>query len=878
MGVKKKIKWKSKLIRCSKGAISILLCLVMTPFLSVSLAMVEYSRYQQVYELVDEFEELTGVSIISDYDQYIHNRFGLLAVSQSQDMKAVAEQYMKTNISALGSQVTLHSTTVSGRLALSQTSVIKKQILDVSETTGLAQVLMEDFNLDELKKKLLNLSGFDSAFDTIDDAGDLAESLEAAVTAADTLKTSVEDLREKLSSDSVSSIVKKANTLSEKAFDLFEKFSAEGYTIPETLDGEEWDEILLSLTGDYEADLISVFGAAKDVINDVQSIKDYADKVAENAKKLEEAVNKVSIDADKLGSEGEDNGSAIASTASATLENVAKEIKKIAADSLNNVKESAMKTLKESASKIVDNALEKVGLADALDRYSAISSGKYFESEVGKNDLKKLISLIPEVWNEKSPEAVREEIKNMLVPTIDFSMSNLNGIIEDIDDIIKAAGGEITTSVDNTGFDTLTRLANIIRGLFKLNVLYDPELNAKVTLDESKKSEYQKFLDGLGGALNAADGFIVSVSEGAFLQALKEIANLFKSFGALLTALKDIIVAKVNNIANIFTEGFSGLYDRLLLAGYATHNFPNRTNNSNQLEKDYNGALSTTRLILNGTGLTGFSYNQIARPSNCGTQKILEGSLGISGLSGTLEGLFGNGTDYMFKGAEMEYVIAGTTSELANQIICFFDLYFIRMICNLGAVFVSDTVVQGIAATCNIACWVVYILYAVIEPFCDCILLVNGSTVPIVKTKCFMGEDISSFVNKLGNATMSKEMLASVNSALGTNAKKEDSGSSGSSSSSGIADLVNVDYSTHLLILALLNNEPDTTASRIGTLVELETKEYYRQKSVKFCWDKTYTSVIVTADIDVNSFFDIGVMNGSGPIRINSKKVQSVGY
>ena len=70
-----KNKTKQKIKKAVTGSISIFLCLLMTPFLSAALALVEYARYQEVIELTDELYEIVGVSTMSNYDSYLHGRF-----------------------------------------------------------------------------------------------------------------------------------------------------------------------------------------------------------------------------------------------------------------------------------------------------------------------------------------------------------------------------------------------------------------------------------------------------------------------------------------------------------------------------------------------------------------------------------------------------------------------------------------------------------------------------------------------------------------------------------------------------------------------------------------------------------------------------------
>ena len=72
----------NKYINDTKGVISLFLALVMLPFTSTALIIVESARYQNAMELVDEMLDCIGLSSIADFDSYLESRDGLLAMSQ----------------------------------------------------------------------------------------------------------------------------------------------------------------------------------------------------------------------------------------------------------------------------------------------------------------------------------------------------------------------------------------------------------------------------------------------------------------------------------------------------------------------------------------------------------------------------------------------------------------------------------------------------------------------------------------------------------------------------------------------------------------------------------------------------------------------------
>ena len=221
---RKKIFAKAKVKKCFMGSISILLCLLITPFLSLALGLVEYSRYQEVLEITDEIYELTGISVLSDYDNYIHNRFGLLATSQDHEFADGADDLLKSNIKVLGNQVTLENPSFSGKLSLANTETLRQQVIDFSELTSTTAVLAEDFNLEDLLNKLQNVQQFQDVMNTVDSLADLADALTVAVEKLEALQTSLNDLQ-----SAVNNAVSSANTLSTQMADLYKKTRREWY-------------------------------------------------------------------------------------------------------------------------------------------------------------------------------------------------------------------------------------------------------------------------------------------------------------------------------------------------------------------------------------------------------------------------------------------------------------------------------------------------------------------------------------------------------------------------------------------------------------------------------------------------------------------------
>ncbi|MCD7860271.1 MAG: DUF5702 domain-containing protein, partial [Firmicutes bacterium] len=454
---------------------------------------------------------------------------------------------------------------------------------------------------------------------------------------------------------------------------------------------------------------------------------------------------------------------------------------------------------------------------------------------------------------------------------------NLSDILSSVSRILQDATEQLVDGVGDQLIQLLTDLVNVVNGLFDLDLFWEPDLDAYVDFESEYTSPYQAFLDALGSLFAAIEDFTAAMGEGGLFSkikgALKAMGDMFSAIGDLLGAIFGIAGAAIESIAELtvclFTGDVQGLYENLLISGYMRHNLPCRLNAGSY---SYDSDANQVNLSLSGTGLTGFSFNDIARPSVfTGQMDALTGG-GFQKLAETLENLkTGHGSDTMFKGAELEYIRAGTNSEIANQIICFFDLYFLRLLLDLPSVFFTDPEVAGLAATATVASWVVYILYLIAEPFCDTLILVNGESVPLIKTDCWLtATGLAGFIEKLGSAVLGDALQGELESFT----SGWTSGSGGSSGDSGGG----LDYQTHMLIILLLYVDSDTQIQRLRDLIELEAGEYYRQQGKSFEMNQTYTVVQISAEITFNPFFDLGTFNGGASFAPSYEIQQTVSY
>ena len=77
-----------KIIKDTKGVISLLLALLLVPFYSVAGILIEVQRYQSARAGMDDAINASALSVLAQYDDFLLDRFGMLAVGQSEDPSA----------------------------------------------------------------------------------------------------------------------------------------------------------------------------------------------------------------------------------------------------------------------------------------------------------------------------------------------------------------------------------------------------------------------------------------------------------------------------------------------------------------------------------------------------------------------------------------------------------------------------------------------------------------------------------------------------------------------------------------------------------------------------------------------------------------------
>ena len=192
-----------------KGAISLFMAVLLIPFLSIAMILVDVGKYNSTVSIVDESMGISSNSLLSNYDSYLKERWGLLGLSQDVDMEDEYSEYFETNTGILGDGIKLNSLDVAGEYPLSDQEVLKEQILEFCKLNA-PTTLANDF---------LDLSSLLDCFSTLKTLGKITDLFTNTIDATENSITFF---------DSVSDLKKDANkleSLKSKYDNSYTKFS-----------------------------------------------------------------------------------------------------------------------------------------------------------------------------------------------------------------------------------------------------------------------------------------------------------------------------------------------------------------------------------------------------------------------------------------------------------------------------------------------------------------------------------------------------------------------------------------------------------------------------------------------------------------------------
>ena len=487
--------------------------------------------------------------------------------------------------------------------------------------------------------------------------------------------------------------------------------------------------------------------------------------------------------------------------------------------------------------------------------------------------------------------------------------------VEDIDQRTASLYSDLKNTLkgSDAGIDVATELKDLLYQILGIKILYDGSLDSN--LDPSELINQSGVLD-LGTAeitdsvvdlLSSIWEFLISVGDGDFLATLTALGTFLKSLVTFFKGIFDWVSSRMQNLGRLLSGGDS-LGKNFLLYGYGVYNMPNRTNYSD------------------GSSLTGYEYSNIFEMAG-GTYNI-----------GFLDGDFWHypkmdnvgGSDKLYKGAELEYLLTGSNSEKGAQVGTFFNGFLLRLVSNLPAIASSDWITETSVTGPFVV--VVFVILLLLESFIDMILLVNKQSVRLIKMKAYMsttglsdltkdllkcdglkndtaklikkktekfmkdrGDETKEYIkNKFGSepsepseqseSSESKEDKEKSSEqtlkehSMGENQlnEEDDDRYVNPTEAMGLKDkqgFMKLDYGEHCLILMLLGTNQDQYLMRLQNLVQLEAKEKYKEKT-DYHLSKAYTGITATTEYQLNEF--VPITKSTGGFKLDCTK--TLGY
>lgn len=851
--MKRLVRWfrsgkRHKYINGGRGIISIFLAIIMLPFLSMADYLVESARYHEAVSIMDEVMDSASLSTLSNYDSYLLKRFGLTAVSQDKSMKETYEGYMNDNMSSFAS-LDISDTKVSGMYTLNDTGILGRQIVEISKYSA-PTALAGDFLITDLIKvleKMDRAKPLTNAAKITKAMGDMTDSLVSMSEDLVKLQELADGLEKKISSNDgnysafetavseLSDAVKRRNEAQAKVDSIREEMSG--------LDDEDDASELASLRSDLsdaedklskaEDEVTRKSGAFELAKSDYQkSIDALSENLSEYRKKTDSLIK--------------------------NLENVAKNIRNVAKikaqnamDAESAANQDALKVRKETLDTRIDSASEEEKPRLIAERDSIVE--QIADIKAANNNDKQIIdaavdgatefeSAVREGMEQYKEDKIQESIDGLANCKTNVSALNSSDITEGYslgrDNYYQKVSGYIGASyllaiilareeaLQKDGlWDTLRAMNTTFRSLFKVNGFYDQRLDAYISADTSYvNSDMDNIIGDISILLNCLDGYKYGPIIG-LVKVLTQLGEIIDAITSLLGHLVDYIMGIVSRSISFLNEmKADNIGKKVLINEYLVKNLSNRMN-----------VLASSN-VSGSSAFTGFSYSGVKFAETGPYNQVNIG--GIDTLIDVLDNIKSGGEEEMFCGAELEYIITGTRSEIINQANVFMNLYMLRLLLDLGPIMKStevELIANGAgAASLGIGAVVVYVMYYLMEPMIDTIFLVNNVSISVWKERIYFTpsgiKDFLDKITKLQNPDFEQ---------IKTESDQAFKNLHNGESSSAAREFLNWNYSQYLLVLMFLCGDSETYLQRFKTLISLEANAKYGKGTFQI--NNTYT-------------------------------------
>lgn len=878
----------SRYVNCScKGAISLFMAVLMTPFLSIAMLLVETGRYNSSVSILEEAMGVSSTSTLANYDKYLHERWGLMAVDQGININSKYQENLSANAGIMGDSIKLGTVKASGDYDLADSEVLYQQIMEYCKLNAPTMLGMNFANISQILKQLdKKFNNIGKVFSLITNGVNTVDSAITLFEAVDKLKKSAEEL------DGLKSKYDNSYSYFKNTVETLQSALAEPE--PQLSDYEivskapEGDEPKPEPEYDMEA-----YGRA--VENRRRRISSAKENVGLAKSAYVQIIGKI------IKSETEfKKGMKDCITAK---ENIIKNLENVAVGIVDyNKNPSEEKKDLDALQKDIKRMESSEGFDPTNSTYLKMKDWECaLEQKVSlqytsDQSAKALKNGLDTVYNEYN-RASKDYNDNLFVAQIN-KFEQLKDTVErfNIESVTKSSPRISTAVYQNVkieGYITAEEIENymnkqekelsegslrrIIEGLTafmdsiaKMSSFYNPDFSAIINTDY-----YKEKFGSMPGGTSAGGGALAVVRDiGNFISSAGKLVQSITHLNLIdaLKSLKDVLMSVVNLIQDILQFAFNIVrnigelfisHERLYYSTYSTFNLPCRT--------DFKGRSVSYKTM------TGYSLGKGSLLDK-GEVSILRVIDGLKALIDMIDAYAKRtGEDHTFSGAELEYILFGSNSEVANQLYTFCVLYLLRLLLDVGSV-TGNIEVQSLAAASTFGYPIVMAIEILAEPLVDTLLLVNGGGIDIQKTSIFLTPSglpgmLEKFVSILKFTSAQKEDLKSkMIKAFGAadadyknnyaaleekekseNKDNENKGSENKAWKEYKSSLLNFNYREYCFIILLLTVTKEEQIARLQNLIQMETLYHYEKEEASYTFDlrksHTYLKIEVNANI-----------------------------
>lgn len=844
---KKAVRWwrrssGHKYINGGKGVISIFLACLMLPFLTLADYMVETARYHEAVQILNDAIDSGNLSVLANYDQYLFDRFGILGVSQTQSGQAY-DTYINSNLSGIGAWTGV-SASEQLQNPLSDADILKRQVLEASKISS-PFALANDMALSQLVSKLEGLN---------DSLKDMTDLLDSYAKYTDTAETTVKGVAE------LNKCYKKLPKLEQTYHETYSSFKSAAQALidydPSEDEENEAENPLAQLEEDYNQAkdaYLSALTAFKEGLVDyhqsVSNTMDNANTLVKNAQDVFKShkvfKDMVEASADSMNTDIQELDRQIASASDNQKAGLLKQKESLEKqrDSLKENKETVVSTVKAAA-----ESFEK-SKSEELKSYN----------EAVKNDLIKNL------------DACRQNVESLSPSTLqtgfDFKESNFYVAGNNL---CASAGIALVQEVAESQFTDIISLAKAasasIKNLLTTNIMYNGTLDAVVSADMLSLDSESGWVDVMTSFQSLSENLskLEEQSEGV-LGKLNRIKNIILDAINLVKAIEKVVagmvVRAIESVAEI-TQGQAG--EKILISEYMTKSLANRTNK-----------------ILGSDLFTGYKFSKVSFAKAKGIDGYGVGPLeDLSVMINTLKSMSKGGEDKIFCGAELEYILIGSSMEVANQAAVFLQIYFVRLLLDAVPV-MTNKEVQMIAesigsVTFGIGTVIVYIIELLVQPLIETTAIVNGNGINLWNTLIYLTP--SGIVGAVGRLTsiqltdaqksnLKKSFEEVTNIGITVNLSKDKKGDLKDNNG------YTWDYDNYCFVLLMLTGKTSTVMHRFANVMNMEANAYYGDG--KFDIKESYTSVTGTVSGNYQIILPFDHLSDTGFGKVKKSRARS---